>query len=251
MSGPIHSALFRAKVLHQRLRVAHSFSYRLFFCYLDLDEISKLTSKGGVLATSWWRPLRYRRSDYLGPAAKPLKQAVLDEVERLSGQRPAGAVRMLTQLCTFGYAFNPVTCYYCFHDSGDLAFVLAEITNTPWGERHCYLAPASNGGAHSVFDKRFHVSPFQPMQQQYEWHFSAPGEAVSVVMHNREQGELVFSATLAAQRVALTSSNLRRLWLRHPWTTGSAILSIHWNALRLWWKGAKFHPHPKHRSNEA
>lgn len=252
MSLVQHSALYAARVAHRRMRPVHQFAYRLFLCYLDLEEIETLTARDGVLAARWWRPLRYRRADFLGPADVPLRQAVLNEVERLSGARPDGAVRMLTQLRTFGYAFNPVTFYYCFQRDGALACVLAEITNTPWGERHRYVVPAAeDGGAHAAFGKRFHVSPFHPMEQDYEWRFAAPGDAVSVVMHNREAGELVFEAALAADRMPLTAANLRRMWRRHPWTTGKVILAIHWNALKLWWKGAKFYPHPKHRDQAA
>ena len=152
----------------------------------------------------------------------------------------------------FRSAFNPVTFYYCFHAHGPLACVLAEITNTPWGERHRYVVPAAaDGGAQASFGKQFHVSPFHPMEQHYDWHFSAPGDAVSVLMHNHQGDALVFEAALAAQRLPLTAGNLRRLWCRHPWTTGKVILAIHWNALKLWWKGAKFHPHPKHRNKAA
>lgn len=253
MTAAVASALYAGIVQHRRHdAVKHRFAYRLFEVFLDLDELPLLTAPGGPLAPRWWKPLRYRRRDYLGPVDRPLKTAVLDEVQAALGERPDGPVRMLTHLCTFGYAFNPVTFYYCHRSDGALAAVLAEITNTPWGERYRYCLRASaDGTARAEFDKRFHVSPFQPMEQRYEWRFAAPGELLQVAMQNRQGGAVVFDASLSMQRLPLTAANLRRLWLRHPWTTAKVILAIHWHALRLRLKGAVFHTHPKKRAGRA
>ncbi len=248
----LRSSLYEGRVQHRRRDVTgHSFGYRLFFVCLDLDEIDALVSDGAVLQAKWWKPMRYARSDYLGPASVPLAVAVGDEVERLSGQRPTGPVRMLTSLRTFGYVFNPVTFYYCFRSDGGLQGVLAEITNTPWGERFRYFTPANGDGASAVMDKRFHVSPFQPMEQTYEWSFTTPGETLAVQMHNRERGVIVFDAELHMQRSEFTKANLRRLRFHYPWTTLKVILAIHLNALKLWWKGARFHSHPSKRKAAA
>lgn len=249
MSGsPMHSALYVGKVAHRRHdRIGHAFAYRLFLVFLDLDELDRVTGPGGALEPRWWRPLRFRRKDYLGPAEQSLGEAVRDRVEQLDGRRPTGAVRMLTNVSAFGYAFNPVTFYYCHEADGSLAGVLAEITNTPWGERFCYFARAGSGGAELATEKAFHVSPFQGMAQRYAWRFSVPAESLAVHMENREGEALVFEASLGMQRRELTRANLRRLCLRHPWPTAKVIAAIHWNALRLWWKGASFHTHPKKR----
>ncbi len=240
------SAIYQGIVQHRRLdRIGHRFAHRLFQVYLDLDELPELTAAGGPLATRWWRPLRYRRRDYLAPADRPLADVARDAVAEAIGTRPEGPVRMLTNLCTFGFAFNPVTFYYCFCADGRLAAVLAEITNTPWGERHRYCVAAGADGARGTFVKAFHVSPFQPMAQTYEWRFSVPGELLQVLMQNRVGGDVVFAAGLSMQRGPLTTASLRQAWRRHPWTTAKVILAIHWHALRLWWKGATFHPHPR------
>ena len=147
--------------------------------------------------------MRYRRRDYLSPIDRPLAEIARDEVERVVGERPTGPVRMLTQLCTFGYAFNPVSFYYCFAADGSLAGVLAEITNTPWGERHRYVVAGGRDGARAEFEKTFHISPFQPMEQTYAWRFSAPGAQLTVAMQNRQEGTAVFDAALSVERVPL------------------------------------------------
>lgn len=244
-----HSALYTGKVAHRRHdRTGHAFSYRVFLFHLDLDELERVTGEGGVLEPRWWRPLRFRREDYLGPTATPLGDAVRDRIEQIGGHRPTGAVRMLTNVRAFGYVFNPVTFYYCYEADGSLFGVLAEITNTPWGERFCYFARTCGGDrAELETDKAFHVSPFQPMAQRYRWRFSTPGDSLAVHMQNLEGETLVFEASLGMQRVELTRANLRRLCWRQPWPTAKVIAAIHWNALVLWWKGARFHTHPKKR----
>ena len=254
MNDSQRSCLYEGSVHHKRHdRVGHAFGYRMFSFCIDLDEVGQLTQSGAVLAPRWWKPIRYAREDYLGHAREDLRESVRSEVERLGGERPLGSIRMWTSLRTFGYVFNPVTFYYCHRPDGRLQGVLAQITNTPWRERHCYWTPVDASGerAHATMKKAFHVSPFQPMEQEYEWRFSAPGEALSVHMQNRQQGNLVFEASLAMRRAPLDAPTLRRLWLRHPWTTAKVILAIHWNALVLWWKGATFHTHPDKRKAAA
>jgi len=223
----------------------HAFRYPISMLYLDLDELASMPS------TLWFgversRPLSYRREDYLGDAQTPLKVAVLDEVNRTLGFRPEGPVRLLTQVRAFGYAFNPVSFYYCFERDGrSLAAVVAEITNTPWGERHRYVIRGSVDGANEEFAKAFHVSPFFPMAQTYDWLFSAPDAQLTVAMANIERGSAVFQAGLVLERRPLNTAELARVALRllpMGWGTHAAI---YLQALRLWLKGTPFFSHPR------
>ena len=159
---------------------------------------------------------------------------------------------MLTQLRTFGYVFNPVTFYYCFSDDDELEAVVAEITNTPWNERHSYVldarSSATAGGWMSwEFDKEFHVSPFFDMDQQYLWRFQVPGEELGVHMTNIEGGMPVFTAGLELQRKPFTSRAMALAMLRHPLQTVAVHLAIYWQAARLWAKRAPFFTHPDKR----
>ena len=114
----------------------------------------------------------FHRDDFLGPATRPLKEAVKDRVQAATGQRPEGPVRLLTHLRYGGLSFNPVSFYYCFQPDGlTLHSIVAEITNTPWKERHAYVLPAAAARRQGRvlrwgFDKTFHVSPFMPMQRR-------------------------------------------------------------------------------------
>ncbi len=251
MQTSLHSGLYFGVVRHRRFdAVRHAFSVRLYLAYLDLAELEPLFAGRWFWSAKRWAPMRFRRADYFGSPDVPLAEAVRDEVGRQLGVRPDGAVRVLTNLRAFGYVQNPVSIYYCFDRSERLVAVLAEITNTPWGERHHYVLGADPARAtlHGRFRKQFHVSPFQPMEQDYEWAIAVPGQRLAVHMQNRRAGTKVFDATLLLQRAPWTTGNLTRALLRHPWMTAKVALGIYWHAFRLWWKRAPFHTHPQKRT---
>jgi DUF1365 family protein len=241
--------VYHGLVRHRRhAPVPHAFRYRLFMLYLDLAELPR------VLDGRWlWSARRpalawFRRADYLGDPRIPLDTAVRDLVTERIGRRPAGPIRLLTHLRYFGYVQNPVSFYYCFDSPGRrVETIVAEITNTPWGERHAYVLPAPEGDARVLrfaLDKTFHVSPFMPMDVDYDWRFTPPGERLTVHMNSRVGGEQVFDATLALRRAPLTGRALAASLLKFPWMTAQVAAGIYWQALRLWWKRAPFHPHP-------
>ena len=245
-----HTALYVGTVRHRRFdAVPHEFALRVWFAYLDLDELEQAFDRRWFWSARRIAPMRFRRRDYFGPPDQPLADAVRDAVQQQLSVRPTGPVRLLTNLRCFGYLFNPVSFYYCFDRDGALAAVLAEITNTPWGERHHYVVDARGGGTtRAVFEKRFHVSPFQPMEQVYHWALSPPGERLVVHMENRRGEQCVFDATLTAERRPWTGRNLALQLLRRPLMTWRVIAGIYWHALVLWWKRAPFHAHPSKRS---
>ena len=248
----MHSALYLGRVRHRRFAPrAHAFEYRLFMAYLDLAELERVF-RGRWLWSARRPALAWlRRADYLGDPRVPLDEAVRARVAQATGLRPAGPIRMLTHLRTFGLSFNPVTFYYVF-DPADtrVETIVAEVTNTPWNERHAYvLADGNNEGRGATrrhrLAKRFHVSPFMPMDIAYDWRFSAPGETLSVHMENYRQGAKVFDATLALERQPISGASLSRALALFPLMTAKVVLAIYWEALRLWAKRVPFHTHPK------
>ena len=251
MNAAPNCAVYEGCVQHRRHAPrAHAFEYRMAQLYLDLDEVE------AALAPRWlWSANRpniaeFRRSDYLAPHGQPLADAVRDRVAVHLGHRPQGPIRLLTHLRYFGYAFNPVSFYYCFQRDGQtLEAVLAEITNTPWRERHSYVLPVREGAPYGDgwawgFAKSFHVSPFLPMDCQYRWRFNTPGEALRVHMQVAREGRRAFDATLAMQRRPLDGPALARVLWRYPLMTAQVIGAIHWQALRLWLKRTPVHDHP-------
>jgi DUF1365 family protein len=215
--------------------VPHEFEYRIFLTYIDLDELEASPVAG-----------RFRRRDYLGDPRVPLDDAVRDLVGQRLGDRPRGPIRLLTHLSYLGHNFNPVSFYYCFQpDGAALHSIVAEITNTPWNERHSYVLPARDG-LRFQFDKQFHVSPFFPMDHRYDWRFTVPGPTLAVHMENHAGGERVFDATMTLERRPLTRWSYARSMAAYPMVTAKVVAAIYWQAFRLWAKRAPFHSHPKH-----
>lgn len=243
------SAIYEGVVTHRRRGpVEHAFKARMYLLYLDLGELPQLfddhplwSARGR--AAAWWR-----RADYLGDPAVPLDEAVRDLVQERIGTRPAGPVRMLAQVRTWGIGFNPVAFYWCFDAGGErVEAVVAEVTNTPWGERHAYVA-AADGNASNVLVSRhakaLHVSPLMDMELEYVWRISTPGERIAISIANERDGEVVFDAGLALRRREITRRSLTTILLRHPFVTAQVLVRIYAEALRLKLKGARWHAKP-------
>ena len=240
------SAIYEGAVRHRRFGEAgNEFRHGLALAYVDLDELPGLL--GGRLASERPGIVRFRRADYLGDPSVPLAEAVRGAVRRQTGSAPAGPVRVLTHLRTLGHCFNPVSFYYLFEPGGEkLGAVLAEVTNTPWGERHAYALPHEDGPVvRGDSDKAMHVSPFMGMQQRYRWRVTAPGRSLSVHIENHEAGDKAFDATLALRRRELSRRTLAEATARYPLATVRVLALIYAHALALKLKGATVHPHPQ------
>lgn len=240
------SGIYEGAIRHRRFAPEHEFCHRLALAYVDLDELPELL--GGRLVARRPGPLRFRRRDYFGEDRAPLDRAVRDEVTAWTGTRPTGPIRVLTQLRSFGHCFNPVSFYYCFEDSGErLVAVLAEITNTPWNERHAYVL--ANGEDSEVieaeFDKALHVSPFMGMDHRYVARAAAPRETLSVHIESHRAGARVFDATLALRRRELTRRSAASMNARYPLATVRVLGLIYGHAIGLKLAGVPVHRHPQ------
>jgi DUF1365 family protein len=243
------SCLYEGTVRHRRAAgPAADFRHRVMFAYLDLTELPTLL--GGRLVRRGPGLMRIRRRDCLdGDAgAAALDVAVRDRVQALGGERPSGPIRMLIQPRTLGMSFNPVSFYYCFDEAGvHVQSVLAEVTNTPWGERHAYLmhdGAADCSITTGSFAKALHVSPFFGMDHVYRARAGTPGQTLSVHIANEHAGQTVFDATLALRRHALTRASVARMSLRYPAATARVLVLIYGHALALKLRGARYFPHP-------
>jgi uncharacterized protein len=210
--------------------------------YLDLEELPLLL--GGRLLRRSPGPVRFRRGDYHGDPSRSLERAVRDTVELHTGTRPQGPVRVLTNLSCFGQCFNPVSFYYCFAPGGEgIDAVLAEVTNTPWGERHAYVIPGGTGQS----KKAMHVSPFLGMDHTYSIRAQQPGPRLAVSIENTRGAERLFQASLVLERRELTPASVRSLNGRYPIGTVRVLALIYGHAIGLRIAGARVFPHPPGR----
>ena len=314
----LHSGLYTGCVRHRRYApVSNEFTYSGFWLYLDLAEIDDVF-RGRWLWSSRRRALmQFRREDHLlfpddilkpvpsdqstqaslgkkpqrpsgqsgARSLPPLDESVRDLVEASTGRRRTGPIRLLTQVRSFGYLMNPVSFYYCFDENGSrVETVVAEVNNTPWGERHCYVLDTagskaaqshtdsktqdpslaavpvrSHSARHLRFEhsKRFHVSPFMQMEMNYRWKLTSPGRTLTVHIENwqhddhSEQKRRLFDCTFHLQRRPITGVQLSRVLMKHPFMTGKFAGAIYWQALKLWWKRCPFIPHPNSQTQET
>jgi DUF1365 family protein len=247
----MNSAIYEGTVAHERFKpLAHRFHNKLSMLYLDLDELPQVFDRHPLWSLERRNVASFRRRDYLGDPNTPLGDAVRERVVVHCGFRPSGPIRMLCHVRYWGHVFNPVVFYYCFDEAGQrVQAIVAEITNTPWNERHAYVLDARpfSDASRFEFDKAFHVSPFMDMNLQYDWRFSVPGSDLRVHMTNFDGPVKMFAADLALAQRPLNRLQLSRVLWRFPLMTLQVSTAIYCQALKLRIKGTPFFTHPDKR----
>ena len=245
----LHSAIYHGWLEHRRkLPKSHHFRYKLFMMYLDLSELELVFAKNWLWSLEKYNWACFKRKDYLGNNNEPLDTSVRKIVHKQAGEYPDGPIRMLTNIRCFGFNFNPITCYYIFNNDEQLKFVVAEVTNTPWGERHAYVLRCDPTAKRQRirFKKALHVSPFHPMSIEYEWQNNTPGAGILLHMRNWRNQQIHFDATLNLTREEISGESMTKVLTRFPLMTFKVIASIYWQALKLWLKGIPVYQHVKH-----
>ena len=239
-SGTLHHARYSPK--------KHAFSYKVFMPFVELESLPELTARLPLWSVKRWAPARFLRSDFLGAPEIPLADAVRQRIKEETGKDHAGPIYLLANWRYFGYQNNPIAVYYCYDATGDrLQYVVAEVTNTPWGERHSYVLEAPDAGQPlaTEFQKALHVSPFNPMNMTYRWYSNVPGDDLSIRIALFEDDQRIFDAVLSLAAEPLTARSARRAILAYPFMTIKVVAGIYWEALRLFLKGVSLHAHPK------
>ncbi len=239
------SAIYEGCVRHRRYHPkTHEFKYNVFMVYLNLSKVDDFLSRSPFWSTAKFALARFNRSDFHGEKTLDLEESVRRTIKKHTGILPSGPICMLANLRYFGFVMNPIVTYYCFDPNGEyVEYIVAEVNNTPWGEKHAYvltLPKRERVAKDIVFNKEFTVSPFNYMDMQYQWRSGTPGKTLDVHIDCLEDGRTVTDATLRLKRQPSEKINLSKVILLYPFMTVKVMLAIYWQALRLYLKGVPF-----------
>jgi uncharacterized protein len=243
------SCLYKGQIEHRRyFPKRNCFTYDVLYYYLNLDEIKSIFHYPFIFSYNFPGILSFWRKDYFGDPKVDLKESIQLYIEENGFQRVDGQINILTNISYFGFCFNPVTFFYCFDVLGTLKFIISEITNTPWGEKHRQIFQFTMKDKEEFrFPKDFHVSPFLPMAIDYTWVFHRPAETLLVLMQNRLKAEsrIIFDSSLSLKQLPLTTKTVMIHFMAFPFVTFKTMFAIYWQALKLYIKKVPFYAHPK------
>jgi len=241
----VNAAIYTGTLRHRRFEpVLHAFRYPLFMVLLDIDRIDDLMAASPFTSHNRFNWATFDDRDHFGDPGQPLRERVRRDAERHGIDLPDGPILLLTHLRYLGYCFNPLSLFYCFDRCRRLRVVLAENNNT-FGGRHNYWLRPSDGTSRlfrARADKALYVSPFMDADLIYTFALSDPSDSLSVHMEALQRGTAIFDATLSLERRPWSAPEIRRALARHPLMTAHVIAGIHWEALKLWWKGVPVVP---------
>jgi len=235
----IDSGLFVGTLRHRRFTpVAHTFTYPLFMALLDIDRVPELMQRSRLTSHNRWNWASFDDRDHLGDPGRPLRERLVEDAARHGIELPAGPIFLLTHLRYLGYCFNPVSFFYCFDHAGRPRVVVAEVSNTSGGTRNYWLQPDPAARPfRAAAAKSLAVSPFMPVDLDYTFAFTPPATRLVAHIETSQAGVVGFDATLSLERRPWTAAEIRRVLVRYPAMTATVMAQIHWEALRLWWKG--------------
>ncbi len=236
------SNIYLGNIVHRRFAPKkHSFDYSLYMLALDVSEVKDANKNIGLFGFSWYHPLRFVEKDYLRGEPHGLAQRISNKVEQLNGQADIHRIVMLVQVRCFGIYFSPANFYFCYNQNNTCTQMLAEVSNTPWNERHYYLVELLNNNM-KVNKKNFQVSPFMDLDMFYYWQVKPPSlDNDKLMIHienkrlNSQNGKMekLFDANLVMKKQVLNQKNLLRIWCQLPVMTVKVVFGIYWQAMKL------------------
>ena len=246
VAASLQSALYVGSVMHRRLSPRrHRLRYRAFWALIDLDEVEALGRRLSLFSANRLNLFSFHEADHGDGRGEPPRAYVERTLTAGGIDIGGGRITLFCMPRILGYVFNPISIYFCHRADGSLAALLYEVRNT-FGQMHSYLLPVSGDEptVHQRCAKEFYVSPFLDMDMTYDFRVVPPADRVSVVVAADDKRGAVLVASLAGQRQELTDRALAAVFLSLPLMTIKVMVAIHWEALKIWWKGMRLYPRP-------
>lgn len=250
----MNSHLLQGRVRHKRLRpFTYELDHAVWYAALDLEELDEALASVRLISRNRRNVLEFRDSDFLPEPAVDLAADLVAHLRSAGVDPGAYRITLVTNLRTLGYVFNPASFYLCRDEDGAIRIVVVEVHNTH-GERHLYTLradPEIDGRFSAGMAKDFYVSPFIEMEGRYVVHVRDSGDRLSIAINQQDAQAPLLTTSLVLRKQRLTDRTLLGLLIRHPLLTHRTIGLIHWHAIRLWLKGARFHRHGEAKQNHA
>jgi len=236
-----NSCIYSGFITHRRFKPKrHFFSYKTFSLLIDLNEIENLGKKINFFSHNRFNILSFYDADHGPRDGSPLIPWVKKTLAEAKINIKSGTIKLLCYPRFFGYAFNPLSIFYCYDENLKLKAILYEVKNT-YNEQHTYVfsALASSNLILHKCDKKFYVSPFMEMKTFYNFRLLNPGKILNVFIKQRDEEGTLLTACQVGKKIEMSSKNLLFQFLKHPLMSFKVIMAIHFEALRLWIKGVK------------
>ncbi len=245
------ATLYAGRVSHIRhMPFRHRFDYRIWMLAADLDRLDEIAAGSKFFAHNKFGLISVADKDHGFRDGRSLRGFVEAALARQKLAEFGAQILFVTMPRLLGYAFNPISFYFCHNAAGRLGAVLHQVKNT-FGDQIGYLMPVNGDGAiRQVAPKRMHVSPFFDMQGGYRFALTPPGETLTVAIQYGTTSQKRMTAAMRLHARPFTDASILRLLAEMPLAPLKVMISIHWQALKLFLKGAKFHgvPEQKHET---